>query len=139
MSDVHTLTFEGIIPPSFNRVGGTSSWRVWQNHKKAWEARMTAALLNQGVPQDTGMFARTTAILTVPTRRRRDAGNFGVVLEKALGDALQAAGVIPDDTPEHWSWTSVSFRHVPRQQSTTVLIALVDPMAVHIDPLGMAA
>ena len=137
MSDTYRLAFDGVLPQSFNRVGGTSSWRVWQTHKKAWEARIVRGLLDAGVPTSTGMFARTTAVLEVPTRRRRDAGNFGVLLEKALGDALQIAGVIPDDTPDYWSWTSVSFRHTPREKATVIVVQLVDPLAV--DGLGVAA
>ena len=127
MTGVWYLTVED-LPPSFNRVGGTSHWRQWQSHKKLWEHRMVQMLREQSVPQGTEMFARTTAILTVPTRRRRDAGNFGALLEKSLGDALQAAGVIPDDTPEWWSWTSVTFQHVPRVKATTIVVELVDEM-----------
>lgn len=137
MSSTFHLEFPDVLPQSFNRVGGTSSWRVWQTHKKSWETRIVREILERGVPQSTGLFARTTAVLTVPTRRRRDAGNFGVLLEKALGDALQIAGVIEDDTPEFWSWTSVSFRHVPRKKATLIVVQLCDPLAV--DGLGVAA
>lgn len=128
MSDTFYLTFPGILPDSFNRIGASGNWRAWQAKKKEWEARIADMLRVQGVPMHTGMFARTTAILTVPDRRRRDAGNFGVVLEKALGDALQRCGVIPDDTPEHWSWTSVTFSHDPRQKATTIVVSLTDPL-----------
>lgn len=137
MSATYHLQFDDVLPQSFNRVGGTSSWRVWQTHKKAWEDRMVAAIVDAGIPAYTGLFARTTAVLEVPTRRRRDAGNFGVILEKALGDALQRASVIPDDTPEWWSWTSVSFRNTPREKRTVVVVQLTDPVAV--DGLGVAA
>lgn len=129
MSDVYYLHVPDTIPPSFNRVGGTSSWRTWQNHKKLWEHRLVALCREQRIPTGTERFARTTAILTVPTRRRRDAGNFGALLEKSLGDALQVAGVIPDDTPDWWSWTSVTFQHVPRVKATTVVVELVDGFA----------
>ena len=137
MSVTYRLEFPDVLPQSFNRVGGTSSWRVWQTHKKQWEDRLVAGIVDAGIPAHTGMFARTTAVLEVPTRRRRDAGNFGVILEKALGDALQRASVIPDDTPEFWSWTSVSFVHTPREKRTLVVVQMTDPLAV--DGLGVAA
>lgn len=126
---VYYLDFPDMLPRSFNRVGGTSSWRVWQTHKKAWEDRMVSAIVDAGIPAHTGLFAKCTAELTVPVRRRRDAGNFGVLLEKSCGDALQRASVIEDDTPDFWSWTSVSFTHTPGVKATTVIVALVDPFA----------
>lgn len=122
----YKLEFPGLLPKSFNRVGGTSSWRLWQTHKKAWEDRMVRAIVDAGVPAHTGMFAKCTAELVVPVRRRRDAGNFGVLLEKSLGDALQRASVIPDDTPDHWSWTSVAFRHQPGVSLTIVHVSLIN-------------
>lgn len=128
MSDTFYLTFPGLLPDSFNKIGASGNWRAWQAKKKQWEARLVDMLCAQAVPQHTGMFARTTAILTVPDKRRRDAGNFGVVLEKALGDALQRAGVIEDDTPEYWSWTSVTFSHEPRVKATTIVLSLTDPL-----------
>lgn len=129
------LTVPDLLPASFNRIGASGNWRAWQTSKKDWQGRMVKLIDDHELPQRTGLFARTTAILTVPDRRRRDAGNFGVVLEKALGDALQVAGVIEDDTPEHWSWTSVTFTHTPGRKATTLVVALVDPLD---DALGAA-
>ncbi|PTL55776.1 hypothetical protein [Paraconexibacter algicola] len=128
------LTVPDVLPRSFNRVGASGSWRVWQTHKKLWERRLVALLGEEGVPVASGAFARTTAILTVPDRRRRDAGNFGVVLEKSLGDALQLAGVIPDDTPEWWSWTSVSFSYERGASATTFVVTLLPDVALRLDP-----
>lgn len=124
------LTAEGVLPKSFNQIGASGNWRAWQSAKKDWEGRMVKLIDDAELPRFSGMFAKTTAILTVPTRRRRDAGNFGVVLEKALGDALQLAGVIEDDTPDFWSWTSVTFTHSPGVRATTLVVELVDPWAV---------
>lgn len=126
MPEPYYLTARDVIPKSFNVVGASGNWRVWQTAKKTWEARIVQLIRESGMPVGQDVFAKTTAILTVPTRRRRDAGNFGVILEKALGDALQVAGVIPDDTPEYWSWTSVTFTHTPREKATTFVIELLE-------------
>lgn len=43
-----------------------------------------------------------TAELRFKQRRRRDEGNFRVILEKALGDALVEGGWLADDTADHF-------------------------------------
>ena len=48
-------------------------------------------------------------MLRFPARRRRDSGNYRVMLEKALGDALVEGGWLPDDTPEHYEFGGVTF------------------------------
>lgn len=118
------LTIPDNLPPSLNTVGSRGHWRSWQTAKKLWEQRLVTLLRDEGVPAHSGAFAKVTAILTVPDKRRRDAGNYGALLEKSCGDALVRAGILPDDTPEHWSWTSVTFAHVPREKATTVIVEL---------------
>src|SRR5947207_1933958 len=50
-----------------------------------------------------------SAVLTFPTRRRRDEGNYRALLEKALGDALVEGRWLVDDTPERFTFGTVSF------------------------------
>ncbi len=62
------------------------------------------------------------ALLRFPTRRRRDEGNFRWLLEKALGDALQNGGWLPDDTPEFYLFGRCQFDPEPGPARTIVTI-----------------
>lgn len=98
-------------PPSMNRVGGQSDWRKFHREKKKWEGYCMIALLEAKVPKGLSNMrghVKVTAELHFKTKRRRDEGNFRMILEKALGDALQL-GWIEDDTPEFYSFGEVTF------------------------------
>jgi hypothetical protein len=49
------------------------------------------------------------AKMRFPDKRRRDEGNFRMVIEKALGDALVGGGYISDDTPDKYRFLGVEF------------------------------
>jgi hypothetical protein len=57
------------------------------------------ALMEQAVPRNLKS-VMATAALQFKQRRRRDEGNFRVILEKALGDALVEGGWLADDTAD---------------------------------------
>lgn len=97
------------VPPSLNRVGGRGSWRAFRNHKKAWESDVWTLLrAERGFkPMEPPVFVKAT--LRFPKRRNRDEGNFRVLLEKAVGDALVLGGYIPDDTPAFYRFITVEF------------------------------
>jgi hypothetical protein len=61
-----------------------------------------------------------SAELHFPTKRRRDEGNFRVVIEKALGDVLVRGGWLPDDTPDHYRFERVRFSEKPGPHWTTL-------------------
>lgn len=81
-------------PPSANTI-----WRVFKGRAiksakyRAWLERAQDALRAQDAGEVHGPY-RLTIIATRPDRRRRDIGN----LEKPISDALQAYGVIKDDS-----------------------------------------
>ncbi len=107
-------------PPSFNAVGLHSHWTKGQKAKQDWQQWLSIALMEQRVPRGLNQ-VRAKATIRFKQCRRRDEGNFRVILEKALGDALQC-GWIPDDTPEHYRFGAVElFAPVDRPETIVVL------------------
>lgn len=109
----------GATPPSFN-VAGMSGNR-WKLAKivKEWRETLGMAMIAAGVPRNCKRVI-ATATLTFPAKRRRDAENFRVVLSKALGDALQDRGVIPDDTAEFYRLADVVLEVQPGTSRTSI-------------------
>lgn len=95
-----TLEIPG-TPPSFNAIGYRSHWAVGRRHKLQWQEWISTALMVEQVPR--GLTSVTAAAeIRFKARRRRDEGNFRVILEKALGDALVEGGYLEDDTSEQF-------------------------------------
>lgn len=95
-------------PPSLNAVGFHSHWSTGRKAKKDWEQWLGIALMEQKVPRKI-RYVSASATLHFKQRRRRDAGNHAALLDKALGDVLQAAGYLEDDTPEFYRFGSIEF------------------------------
>jgi len=101
----HELHIPG-TPPSLNRLSH-SHWTKFARFKKDWQGFIFIALLDAKVPKHLGS-VKASAVLRFNQNRRRDEGNYRATLEKALGDALQL-GWIPDDTPDHFQFTDLTF------------------------------
>jgi hypothetical protein len=102
-----TLVLEA-TPPSLNAIAGRGSRHAFSRAKRRWQADLATMLMVRAVPRGLSR-VEATALLTFPTRRRRDEGNFRVLLEKALGDALVEGAWLSDDVPEHLTFGSVTF------------------------------
>jgi hypothetical protein len=96
-----TLEVPG-VPPSLNQVGYRSHWSIGRKLKQDWEQMLGTALMVARVPRGLEAVS-ATAEIRFKQKRRRDPGNFRVILEKALGDILQQ-GWIEDDTAEYFSF-----------------------------------
>lgn len=96
-----TLEVPG-TPKSLNAIGYRSHWSVGRREKQKWEDWLGTALMVARVPRGLEAVS-ATAEIHFKQKRRRDTGNFRVILEKALGDILQQ-GWLPDDTPEYFSF-----------------------------------
>jgi hypothetical protein len=99
-----TLEVPG-TPPSLNAVGYRSHWSVGRKLKREWEQMLGTALMVARVPRGLEV-VNATAEIHFKQKRRRDPGNFRVILEKALGDILQQ-GWLPDDTADYFSFGAV--------------------------------
>lgn len=95
-------------PKSLNEIGYRSHWSAGRKAKLDWEQWLGTALMVARVPRKLS-FVSASATLHFKQRRRRDAGNFAALLDKALGDVLQAAGYLEDDTPEFYRFGSLDF------------------------------
>lgn len=83
-------------PPSLNDGGSGMDHMAYQALKKAWQAAFVELLDASGLPH--GLDGVTVeGLVGFPTRAARDQGNYRWMIEKALGDALQAGGFIADD------------------------------------------
>lgn len=107
-------------PPSFNSVGYRSHWAVGQRHKKQWQEWLATALMVAQVPRGLES-VKVTATLRFKQRRRRDEGNFRVILEKALGDALVEGGWLADDTSEQYRFGELNLL-APVERPETIVV-----------------
>lgn len=96
-----------ITPPSLNEVGYRTHWAVARRHKLTWQNDLSTLLLAQRVPRGL-MKVDAAATIYFTEKRRRDEGNFRVLIEKALGDALVEGGWLADDTPDHYTFGKVA-------------------------------
>jgi hypothetical protein len=96
------------VPPSMNKIGGHSSHWRYQFHKKKWNDLIGYTLIAVHGRTPLIPTVRVTALLRFPTNRRRDEGNFRMMLEKAMGDILQSGGWLPDDTPDYYRFGEVT-------------------------------
>lgn len=106
-SAARTLLIDS-TPPSLNAIAGRGNRWAFSRAKRQWQSDLATLLMVRAVPRGL-IRVEASAVLTFPTRRRRDEGNFRVLLEKALGDALVEGGWLPDDTPEHFTFGAVTF------------------------------
>jgi hypothetical protein len=69
-------------PPSFN-VTAQAHWTKHRKAKREWQNWLGIALMSAAVPRNL-LCVEATASLVFKQNRRRDEGNFRVILEKAL-------------------------------------------------------
>lgn len=97
-------------PPSFNKVGHTGNRWTWTREKKRWQEFIEMMLLIDKVPRGL-VHVDARAELLFPTKRKRDEGNYRVLLEKCLGDALVNGEWLIDDTSQFYRFGAVRFDH----------------------------
>jgi hypothetical protein len=114
-----TLSIPG-TPRSFNQIGYRSHWAIGQREKKNWEGWIGLALMGERVPRRLKR-VEVTATLRFKQRRRRDSGNFRVILEKACGDTLVSGGWLEDDTSDLYSFGRVELL-APCERPETILV-----------------
>lgn len=118
-------------PRSVNALGFRGSSRELQREKRAWEDEIAMSLMAEGFqPRPQFDHISASVVLRFPTNRRRDTGNFRVLLEKAIGDALRGPEAawkegrwIPDDTPEHYEFKALTFAEDVGHPRTLITLA----------------
>jgi hypothetical protein len=108
-------------PPSFN-VGGSGFNRfVYQNVKKQWSEKIIAALEFAALPRPLG-YVQVEGLLGFPDRTRRDQGNYRVLLEKVVGDALQEGGWLADDSWDFYEFGGLAYRYEKGEMWTKLMV-----------------
>lgn len=121
-ADIYELSIPQ-VPPSLNamKLGSRGAAFKFHRHKKEWEGLFQITLLEMRVPRGLTK-VKATASLRFPQRRKRDEGNFRFMLEKALGDVLQSAGHLADDTPDEFNFEALTFEAVAGSPRTTITL-----------------
>lgn len=119
------------MPPSLNRTGTRGSWKVTSRHKRQWQGDLWSLLMAEQLPKGLKRVV-ASATLRFPTARRRDAGNFSWLLEKALGDALTQGGWLSDDTHDRFRFTGVTIESERGPARTIVTVTEVPDMWVAV-------
>jgi hypothetical protein len=113
-------------PPSYNAFGGGrgtgAAAMVGAGLKQSWERIFVDLLAESGLPKGLER-VYVEGEVTFPDRREdRDQGNFRVVLEKALGDALDHGGWLARDTWDRYQFGQLSMRVVPGESATRLVV-----------------
>lgn len=105
-------------PPSYN-VTAQAHWTKHRKVKREWQQHLETALMVERLPRDL-LRLEATAYMIFRQRRRRDEGNFRVILEKALGDALVNGRWLEDDTADRYEFGQVTLYEEPGDAITVV-------------------
>jgi hypothetical protein len=105
-----SVVWVGSTLPSINSLFGQTSSRnrTFTKAKRKWQTLLGTLLMAEALPRGLSR-VEATAVLSFPTRRRRDEGNFRALLEKALGDALVEGGWLADDTADQFRFGAIYF------------------------------
>lgn len=99
-------------PPSFNVMAsgvGASSPMIYATQKKRWQGVLASRLAASSLPRGLARVV-VEGEVTFPDRARRDQGNYRVLVEKALGDALvHGGGEVPGGWLEDDDWSRFEF------------------------------
>lgn len=113
-------------PKSYNAIGGGrgtgAAAMVGANLKQTWQQIFLMHL--RASPLPTGLEAVwVEGEITFPDYREdRDQGNFRVVIEKALGDALQEGGYLVRDDWTRYEFAGLTMKVEPGRSATAVTI-----------------
>jgi hypothetical protein len=107
------------LPPSFNLLAGRTP-QVYMGLKSALQAIILKHLVSSDLEQCSKIMVEGE--LTFPEPGNRDQGNFRVLLEKALGDALVEGGWIADDNWEMYEFGNLGYRVEPGVMRTRLLL-----------------
>jgi len=95
-------------PPSMN-ILGLGKPRVYQNLKETWEALLAGLLRESDLPRGLAS-VMVEGEVSFGDEDERDQGNHRMIVEKALGDALEAGEWIPNDSWDHYQFNG--FRRI---------------------------
>lgn len=118
------VSYPDVVPSMNSPKSGYkgSHWSTGHKLKQEWEGILHALLVQSRMPRNVYEYMEVSAVLTFPRALRRDADNYRMMLSKALGDVLKGRW-IPDDTPEYFRFTELTFDKGPRKKTTLTIDA----------------
>jgi Holliday junction resolvase RusA-like endonuclease len=99
------VAYVDMTPPSSNTntgVGGRGKPQAIARTKGEWEGLFLGALMAAKLPKRLARVHVKPQLKFKRKGKAPDADNFYFAISKPLGDALQKAGYITDDDPEHY-------------------------------------
>lgn len=124
-------------PPSLNEGGSGLDRAVYQALKRAWMDALASEVRRAGLASCGWESVYVEAQIGFPDRRPRDEGNIEWMLKKALGDVLQAEGVIPEDCfypVRRYTMGNLEGVHSPGRSWTRLLVF---ESVAEVAPVGM--
>jgi Holliday junction resolvase RusA-like endonuclease len=120
MSSSPTVIELPLTPVSYNETR-FAPWYVTRAKSQPLRDALDLLLRTSDLPKRVELVV-ASAVLTFPTRRRRDEGNYRTPLEKALGDALTRNGFLKDDTPDQFRMERVVISDAPGDPLTELTL-----------------
>lgn len=124
-------------PASFNvwSGSGVEGTQAYKGVKDIWQRILATLLEESGLPRGQKRI-EAEGVITFPDSANRDQGNFRVILEKALGDALVdgsekaevAGGWLADDNWDAYEFGALRMRVVPGVSATQLTLR---PITTH--------
>lgn len=110
-------------PASFNVWSGTGAagTQAYKGVKDIWQRILTTLLERSELPRGCERIV-VEGEVTFPATADRDQGNFRVIVEKALGDALQQGGWLPNDDWTRYEFGNLTMRVVPGESATRLTL-----------------
>jgi len=117
-------------PDSFNVLAsgaGSGNAMVYANLKANWQEIFTRLLDESGLPRGLKSVYVEGEITFPDHRDDRDQGNFRVIVEKALGDALEKGGWLPRDSWDHYEFGQLTKRERAGESAIRLTLFPVPP------------
>lgn len=107
-------------PESFNAMAGRDP-NVYRDAVKRWAEKLAPLLADSGLPTGLGRVV-VEGEVSFGDNAERDQGNYRVIVEKALGDALVRGGYLSSDTWSRYEFGGLQRRDEPGVSRTRLLL-----------------
>lgn len=107
-------------PETFNAFAGRDPM-IYRSQLAAMEEMLSPLLAVSGLPKGLA-YVLVEGEVSFGDERERDQGNHRVLLEKALGDVLEADGYLPSDSWEHYEFGGFQRQETPGVSAVRLML-----------------